>query len=210
MNCIFDQDIDISANVIIQEKNTNSIPINIPNILKSPYYKEFKKLASKIMFSKKVYDIVKNYDKISKNTLTVHIRLTDMNVMHNHGQPKNYNHYVTAIKNFLNQHKNITDIFIASDNHDSINKIISDFSNYSIHYYKTDLRVQFTESDCYNFQLNNFTNEEFYISSIIDTLLLSKCKYIIHRVSGVSWLAILLSNTLELSINIDKNIITKL
>lgn len=127
-----------------------------------------------------------------------------MDVWHIHGYKKiTYDDYVIAINMVLNKYKNITDIFIASDNHESINKIISDFSNYNIHYFKTDLRLQFSNSDCYQFQLNNFKNENFYISSIIDILLLSKCKYIIHKVSSILLLAILLSNTLELSINID-------
>lgn len=135
---------------------------------------------------------------ISDNTLGVHFRLTDMNKYHSNAYGyMSYEDFLTKIKEVLTIHPNIQNIFIASDNHDSIKKLKQDLKDVKINYIKECIRENNETSEFYEFQLNNLTNEQFIVDSFIDMYLLSKCGYFIHRISGFAACSIIYSDSIK-------------
>ena len=121
-----------------------------------------------------------------------------MNLIHNKDNFKTYNHFINETNKILQDYK-IESIFIASDNHESINKIINDISylNIPIKYNKTIYRGETEIENIFETLLKNNNSKELYIDCIKDVLCLSQGKYLIHTLSNVFNLAILLSNTLN-------------
>ena len=159
-------------------------------------------LCKKIKFNSKYFDEY-NINNNSNNALCIHFRLTDMNLVHNKDNLKTYDNFLNETIKILKANK-IESIFIASDNHESINKIINDISylNIQIKYNKTIYRGETEIENIFETLLKNNNSKELYIDCIKDVLCLSQGKYLIHTLSNVSNLAILLSNTLNNTIYI--------
>jgi len=158
-------------------------------------------LCKKIKFNSKYFDeynINNNSNNNSNTVLCIHFRLTDMNLVHNKDNFKTYYHFLNKTIKTLQDNK-IESIFIASDNHESINKIINDISylKIPIKYNKTIYRGETEIENIFETLLKNNNSKELYIDCIKDVLCLSQGQYLIHSLSNVSNLAILLSNTLN-------------
>ena len=165
-----------------------------------------KKIVNKNTINPSILNQVNYYKdlfNINENTLGVHVRLTDMNAIHGDIYGKfTTEDYIFKIKDFLNTHKNITNVFIASDNIVSINKIENYFNNkdISISYIK-DIDFRQTQEYCenYNYVVNKFNefNLNFHVNIFIEMLVLSKCAYLIHRTSDFSNASIIYSDTFK-------------
>ena len=133
---------------------------------------------------------------INSKTLGVHFRLTTMNAEHKANyRYTDYMHYIKKIKEILENNKEIDNIFVISDNHESIKKILSEDLRKSIKVNYIENYTRFKKEICNDalFEYQCCKNSKFYNEVIIEANLLSKCGYLIHRTSSVSVLAIMLN-----------------
>jgi hypothetical protein len=214
MNCIFDDNMNkdiftlfFTNDSSIENVDYNNIYLNI----------EYNLLAKKIKFSKMVIDIVNKEMSTFENTLGIHFRFTDMNKVHLINNPNSYNGYLLEILNYVYKYK-INNIFIASDNDESIHKITNHAELKHINFiYRNNKRYEkenADDSDMYwhvntdtnipHSYLNNFKNIIFniydsntHLECILDCILLSKCNHLIFSHSNVSYLSILLSENIK-------------
>jgi len=159
------------------------------------YLLNLNKLKSNIFSKINDYVVGKN---INENTLGLHIRLTDMNVIHGsqHGS-KTYEDFIKKVMEVLQKNRNINNIFISSDNHESILKVCSDLPDIEINYISEFVRCEKEDSDNLQLQIENLKDNNYCINTFIEIYLLSKCGYLVHRISGYSLCSILYSNTLK-------------
>jgi hypothetical protein len=166
---------------------------NQKNIKESNYLINLNKLRPNIQSM--IYDYLDRYN-INNKTLGIHIRLTDMNIQHAEQYGiRCYEDYLQKVKDILSENELIENIFISSDNNESIKKLIRDLPNIKINYIVDNLRCDNENSDNFKFQIDNLKNDDYVISCFIDIYLLSKCGYLVHRISGFSLCSILYSNT---------------
>jgi hypothetical protein len=161
-------------------------------------FNRYKEIITKIKFHEKLLTKLKYYEEklnITEKTIGVHIRLTDMNIYHksDYGY-KDFNDYLK----FINKYD---DFFVASDNEESLEKLINIFGD-KIKYIPNLIRVKTEKEDSLNLQLDNFKNDIFWEEGFIEMLLLSKCGSIICRTSSLTNASILHSNTIQKIIRI--------
>jgi hypothetical protein len=162
-------------------------------IEKSIYYNIYKDLIKKIKIKKEILDKVNEYVEkfnIDDNTVGVHIRLTDMNIHHQ----KQYG--ILTFDDFVSKISLDKNIFVASDNHESIKKLQEIFGD-NIKFIPEMIRCEKETDDSTILQIDNFKNEQFWIESFIEMLLLSKCGKLICRTSNLSNASILHSNKIK-------------
>jgi hypothetical protein len=147
----------------------------------------------KLKFNDKLLEKVDYYTKkmnIDDSTVGVHIRLTDMNIIHG-------NDYGTlSFDNFVAQLNPDTKYFISSDNNESIVKL-KDLYGDNISYIDGLIRCE-RENDASDLlQLNNFKNPQLWFEGFLEMLLLSKCGTLICRTSNLSNATIIHSKTIK-------------
>jgi hypothetical protein len=195
-------DSDMFNYVLDQQYDSNHQNINCDNlgsyhklnpIENSSNYTEYVEVTKKLKFNKELLKKVKYYEKkigIDDSTVGVHVRLTDMNIIHG----KDYG--VLSFENFKNQLNPDTKYFISSDNNESINKLKELYGN-NINYVESMIRSEFENENSESLQLNNFKNPQFWIESFLEMLLLSKCGTLICRSSNLSNASIINSKTIK-------------
>lgn len=159
----------------------------------SPNFNQYKELVKKIKIKQTILDKVNEYIKklnINENTIGVHLRLTDMNIHH----IKQYG--VLTFENFLSNMDTTKEYFIASDNHESIQKLKQIFGD-KIKYIPQMIRCEKESDDSTMLQIDNFKNEQFWVEAFIEMLILSKCKKIICRTSNLINASIIHSNNIN-------------
>jgi hypothetical protein len=101
--------------------------------------------------------------------------------------------YIEKAKTFCSIHT-VKNIFIASDNEESIQKFKERFDSYNIHFIKDTFRCDLEKGD--NRQhLENINNADFIRKIVTEALILSKCGFLIHRVSDFANFSILFSSS---------------
>lgn len=195
-------DSDMFNYVLDQQYDSNHQNINCDNlgsyhklnpIENSSNYTKYVEVINKLKFNKKLLKKVKYYEKkigIDDSTVGVHVRLTDMNIIHG----KDYG--VLSFEDFKTQLNPDTKYFISSDNNESINKLKELYGN-NIKYVKGMIRSEFENENSESIQLNNFKNPQFWIESFLEMLLLSKCGTLVCRSSNLSNAAIINSKTIK-------------
>ena len=120
----------------------------------------------------------------------------------------NIEDYILKINDFINKYKNINNIFIASDNNESLIKIKKYYEDYNIKIsfindiVRINKEIIDFESNT-NFIIENMDSEtDFHTNIFIEMLVLSKCSYFIHRVSDFANFAIIYSDTFKVIENI--------
>lgn len=195
---LYDQtDTSTSTNLVVKDWKRLFI-----KIFDSPYYTQIKNIVKINSIKPEILEIVNKYKNdfnINNNTLAVHIRLTDMNRIHGSDYGSfNFNDYKNKIDTVLNQHNNIDNLFICSDNNESICKIKEIYGDkYSINYIEDSYREE-KESDGNEVirwnDLNRF--DDCHIKVFIEMLTAAKAKYYIYRVSDVSNFILAYSDTI--------------
>mgnify|MGYP001173321704 FL=1 len=162
-----------------------------------------RKLAKKLKFNKRMKMLIKNEeDKIDfNNALGVHIRLTDMDKIHPEYGILNFKEFEKRIDLILKEHKEINTIFVASDNNESIKKLVDKYSN-RIKFIDYLNRCEKESENSYKLQLINHESKEFWEHGFLDMMMLSKCKYLLHRTSNVANASLVFSDTIIKSYNI--------
>lgn len=163
------------------------------HIEKSENFNIYKNIVKKIKIKQTILDKVEEYIKklnINENTIGVHLRLTDMNIHHitQYGVLK-FEYYLSNMD--VNK-----DYFIASDNHESIEKLVGIFGD-KIKYIPKMIRCEKESDDSTILQIDNFKNEEFWVEAFIEMLILSKCNKIICRTSNLINSSIIHSNNIS-------------
>ena len=217
---IFDDNYD-SNNIVKLFLNNTSL-IDNTSITEMINNVNYSYILKKIRFSKQVLGIVDDYLKnFDINTLGIHFRLTDMNEMHTKLSPVKYTDYMIEINHYI-ENFNIKNIFVASDNIESINKLNNENLNVKI-FYKDAKRYYAEKAEskdimwfmdvATNRYLNNFCRNIFdiydpntHLECIVDCILLSKSKHLIFTYSAISHLAILMSDTITSTSNTFKGI----
>jgi len=169
----------------------------------SEYYNSIKQIVSKNTINKDILSVVSEYQKefkIDENTLGIHVRLTDMNRCHiDLYKYVSIEDYYTQIDAFIETHPSINSFFIASDNHESIIKIMQKYGDkYKISYVKNTYRVSNEDSDnSLPTRTNNNSIPDIEQKIFTEVLTMAKCGYFIHRISDVANFMILYSDTFK-------------
>lgn len=198
---IYDQN-NTDTLINLEVKQCNRMFLKIYN---SPYYTQIKNIVKINTIRPEIIEKVAKYKNdfnINENTLTVHIRLTDMNTVHSSDYGSfNFDSYKNKIDIVLKEHSNIDKLFICSDNNESIYKINEIYSNkYSIKYIEdsyreeTEIGIADPGYQSYFNKTNNIT--DFHIKLFIEMLTASKAKYFIYRISDVSNFILAYSDTI--------------
>ena len=164
------------------------------NYKESNYLMNLNKLKPNIISIIEDYVIRKN---IHENTLGLHIRLTDMKEHDHLYGHRTYEDFIEKVRVVLQENTNINNIFVTSDNYESILKVLSDLPDIEINFIHEFLRCENENSDNWQLQIENLKNNNYCINTFIEMCLLSKCGYLVHRISGFSLCSILYSNTLK-------------
>lgn len=154
------------------------------------------RIATSLNYRKEFLDLVDAESKklmINNDTIGVHVRLTDMNIHHPEYGIIHYEDYLTSIKNIMSEKSNL---FIASDNNESILKLKHTFGD-KIKYVENMIRAEMENENTVPFQYDNMTNKDFWVQSFLDMMLLSKCTTLICRTSSLSNMSIMTSKTLR-------------
>lgn len=160
----------------------------------SPNYSNYKKILNKFKLKESLVHKI-NYFKekyqITKKTVGIHIRLTDMGILHN----KEYGSY--NFENYLQNLNPDNEYFVASDNEESIEKLRGMFGD-KIKYLPNFIRGKTEVEDMFQLQLDNFRNPFFWEEAFIEMFLLSECGSLIcSRCSNLSNASIIYSETIK-------------
>lgn len=165
---------------------------------------EFSKnfISSKLSFHPELLSLVdywENYFKIDKNTLAVHLRLTDLNDVHSVELGKCFiEDYVKVINLALKENPNINKIFVASESLFNIQKLQS-LINIPIHYIPELTRTSLSKDEhlFYKEQVKFLKQPNYSREVFLDLMLLAKCRILVGRISAVTNTSIILNNHLE-------------
>lgn len=171
---------------------------NKNRVEESKEYEKLKRIASQLKYKPELSVLVDDYVYllgIKDKTIGVHIRLCDMNIAHGKDYGVlTFNDYLQAIQEELKS--NNTNIFVASDNEESILKLKAIFGN-RISYVPKLIRAKTEIEDSYVLQSDNFRSVRFWQEAFLEMLLLSKCSTLICRTSNVANMAIISSNSIK-------------
>lgn len=162
----------------------------------SPNLPKYKEIIKKIELNKELLEKVKFYQdqfNIDESTVGVHVRLTDMNIVHGN------DYGFLSFEDFKSQMKPDVKYFVASDNYESLKKL-KDLYGDNINYVDGLIRAKLETDDTSTMFLNNpvvFKNKQFWFESFLEMLLLSKCGKLICRTSDLSNVAIIYSDTIK-------------
>ena len=162
-------------------------------IEESPNYSKYVEVVNKLKINSELLEKVDYYvNKFGINELTVgiHVRLTDMNIIH-----KN-DYGVLSFEDFKSQLNPYTKYFISSDNNESIVKLKELYGD-NINYVEDMVRCEFEYEDSTSLQINNFKNPQLWVDAFLEMLLLSKCGTLICRSSNLSNASIINSKTIK-------------
>ena len=136
-------------------------------------------------------------DRITNNTLGVHIRLTDMNSMHGKDYGvKTFDDYLMVIDRLMGD-DTMGNMFISSDNSESISKISNKYNiitNQGI----SNRHSSEVDNGDYNKSLRaQISESRLWEDSFLDMVSLSKCGVLIKNVSSLSNTSIIVSDTIN-------------
>ena len=173
-----------------------------------------KTILSKLSFQDEVENDFSSFienNKIGKNSLGVHIRITDMNHVHPEHGVHHFDDYVKIIDQI---HHSYDNIFVASDNIESIQKM-KDLYPDKVVYFDDTVHVESTETanhlikvvqqwkqhgDPWNQRSSPWTREDprAWQEIFREVMVLSRCGFLLGRSSSVSLCAILFSDDFNL------------
>ena len=150
-------------------------------------FNRYRNAVSKLKFNEEFNSIINNNKWMVENdVLGVHVRVTDMNLIHSEYGLYNTEDYINKIKNYPIDKK----IFIASDNYESISLIKNEFGD-RVLYVKEMHRAEKENDNTYFFQENNLSEKFLWQEAFLDMILLSMCSSMIIRTSNLANVAML-------------------
>ena len=128
---------------------------------------------------------------IPRNTLGVHFRGGDMDEKHPQYGVFSYDDYRDYIRLI-----SPSQIFIASDNHEVVDRIKNDF-DVPVFYYDNFIRGVDVKDDTYDVQMRNANSKIFWQESFIEMLTLARCDSLLCRVSNLANASIAFSDNIK-------------
>jgi hypothetical protein len=194
-NSVFDQYCDDTFIPVIctyYGNYTNDKIEGLGPIEKGKDFEKLKLICSKIRFKKDLIDYVNAFaEKNINNSLGVHVRTGDMNFYVPEYGIYHTSDYIARIKDILAQ-ESLYNIFIASDNEESIEKISQEFPQAT--YVDELIRERYEGFEtpiAHQPYIPRIWEEGFK-----EMLLLSRCSQLLCRISNVANSSLLFSNTI--------------
>lgn len=167
-------------------------------IERSPRFQDYKRVLNKLRFRPELYFYADKYCKqnnINEQTLGVHVRLTTMNMLHwDLYQQITIDNYIKSIEHEL-MSGNYKNIFVSSDNDESIQKLRAVFGDKIIAHdnfirYPTEKHKDFFDSIP---EYDWFYQKRYWTETFNDCMVLARCGGLVCRESNFSNMAILFS-----------------
>jgi|TARA_Y100000114_G_C11763794_1_gene331754 hypothetical protein len=194
----------------------NAVPIGGYNCSLIPHHKKvslldhelcgqiLKRLKLDLLFKNRLEDFIEK-NNIDDSTFGIHIRMTDSNHQKDPIIPRfKFDDFLKIIKSVEKQYKYI---FVASDNNESIEKLIKIYGPDRIKYFKDFWRA--TE-EMENIQPaaeeRLFCMQEHWQEAFLDTYVLSRCKAMAGKLSAITLVANMLANESQISIPMEKRL----
>jgi hypothetical protein len=165
-------------------------------------FQDYKRVLGKLRIQQDIHNHVNEFvrDKyIGENTLGIHVRLTTMNMLHHDIYQKiTCDDYINAIKKEFDSGQ-YSNMFVASDNHESIMKLKKYFgSNVISHDNFIRFRNEsFNRVDECLPEYDWFYQKKFWQESFRDCMVLSRCGALVCRESNFSNMAIVFSDSFK-------------
>jgi hypothetical protein len=164
-------------------------------------YDTLKDITQKLKIQPSILNAVDAFCKhnaIGEDTLGIHLRLTDMNIHHasEYGVLTFESFYKKTLE-FLQKYPHIKNIFIASDNEESIRKFQSLCTTHKVISFPNSTRISLETDDNYEHQRIMLNDPNLYVQNMTEVLILSRCGYLIHRISDFANFAILKSTSFQ-------------
>jgi len=160
-------------------------------------------VSSKLSFHPELLSLVnywENYFKIDKNTLAVHLRLTDLNDVHSKELGKcSLQDYLNVVQIALDENPNINKVFVASESNYNLQNFKNQL-NIPVVFVPTLTRTSFkgeNHSQFYKEQVEFLKQPNYSREVFLDLMLLAKCRILVGRISAVTNTSIILNNHLE-------------
>ena len=187
-NFILEQDASVKFDLTI----VATVKPVYTDIINHKNYNKLSIICKKLRVKDTILYKIQNLDK---NTLGVHVRLTDMNTCHPQYGIATTQHYINHIQTIMDNNPHLTKIFVASDNNQSISILREKFD---IIYINVNNRSETEKGDGYlNFLMEQSGEEQFWIDSMVEMLSLSKCEELLYKVSNLNNFSVLFSNTIQ-------------
>ena len=190
---VFDQHYDDSYDLVYVYVGAG-ISLRIQD---SPHYPNWKQHVKLIKIQDHLAKKIDAFalENITENTLGVHLRTSDMNMIHPHHGVFTTDDYITAIRKIVKEN-DIRNIFVACDNKKSIKRMEEEFDN--VVYYNCTLRKDDDIGWGGPLSINQaqLNNPVLWEEAFIDCMLLSKCSSLVRRISGMANAAIIFSDTI--------------
>jgi hypothetical protein len=161
---------------------------------------DYKRVLSKIHIKNNIKNFVHRWcaeNKIGLKTLGVHLRITTM-LLHENLKKVNFDLYCQTIDSRLETGE-YNNIFVASDNEESLEKLINRYGSY-IKCYPNMIRLKtelVTERPDFSWEYDMFYRKQFWIESFIECMTLAECGDLVCRDSNLSNMAVVFSNSIR-------------
>lgn len=174
----------------------------VTRIEDSAKFQKYQEIAKRLKLKQEIHDAVAKSvaaNSITDKTLAVHVRLTSMNLLHhNLYEQISIDDYIRTIEREF-AGGNYSNIFVASDNDESLIKLKQHFGNlltFNLNYfrYQTEKINHFADSIV---EYEWFYQKRLWVETFVETLGLSKCGALICRESNVTNAAIVYSDSFK-------------
>ena len=188
-NYVFDQKCDDTY-----EKFSLGIEDFFKEIEVHPNFKIFQEISKRLIVHKSILETLeKKLNGINLDTtLGVHVRLTTINHLTKYGSLTIEN-YIKRIDESIKQN-NYQKICVASDNDESIKKLIEVYGEEMIIYNHNFNRLPNEIYKSTDIEAQNFFKENHWTEAFIDCLMISRCKGLICRTSNFTNMALIWGN----------------
>lgn len=168
---------------------------------KLSFFKSF--MSSHFTFHPELISLVNNWEKklqIGKNTLAVHLRLTDLNDTHSHEYGKcTLKDYLNVVQIALDENPLINKIFVASESNFNLQNFKNQL-NIPVVFVPTLTRTSFKDENYNQFykeQVEFLKQPNYSREVFLDLMLLAKCRILVGRISAVTNTSIILNEQLQ-------------
>jgi len=149
----------------------------------SSLFQSYKNQAQKLIFTEDLNRLIHDHrNLVFHNTIGVHIRLTDMNVLHKIYGVYNIDHYLHLSESLLL--KTDANLFVASDNNESLYRFKSEFGE-RVGYVPNMLRCEYDNGNSTQLQYDHIHRKRFWLEAFLEMRLLSRCNTIVCRTSNL-------------------------
>lgn len=152
-----------------------------------PLFRKYKESVKRLVINKEMQDLIDQHKHlVSDPIIGVHIRMTDMHIHHENLGIYSVNNYLDFTKyHMAKAERENTNLFVASDNHESINAYIREYGD-RVKFVPNMWRAAYANENTTHPQVARFSGKEMWQEAFLEMYLLSMCDTIICRTSDLS------------------------